>query len=61
MVKSNWCPYCDAAPYTLADGGCRDHCEQSEIVKQMVKEAAIADEMGLGFTDDGDIKEEIIS
>lgn len=41
-IKSNTCPYCEG-PYTLADGGCRNRCADSERVRAMITEAIDAD------------------
>lgn len=37
-IKANTCPYC-GSPYTLADGGCRAKCAQSERVRMLLREA----------------------
>jgi len=43
-IRSNTCPYC-GGPYTLADGGCRDRCTSSEYIKQLIHEAAEAEDI----------------
>ncbi len=38
-IKSGRCPYC-GAKYTLAAGGCVDHCQDSERVRKLVEACA---------------------
>lgn len=42
-IKANTCAYC-GAPYTVADGGCRDKCPDSQKLAQLIKDAIVADE-----------------
>jgi hypothetical protein len=44
MIRRDVCPYC-GAPYTVRDGGCRDHCRSSEAVKILIRQAAEYDEI----------------